>query len=70
MKHTLAELAVERQLQTVGTVTHERANQVAAATGWGTRVRLLANDKYLLETKIQYNNDNKRQNILGERYIL
>ena len=28
------------------------------------------NDKYLLLTKIQYNNDNKRQNILRERNIL
>ena len=28
------------------------------------------NDKYLLQTKIQYNNDNKGQNILRERNIL
>ena len=27
-------------------------------------------DKYLLQTRIQYNNDNKNQNILGEQNIL
>ena len=27
-------------------------------------------DEYLLQTKIQFNNDNKRQNILRERNIL
>ena len=34
------------------------------------KIFILINDKYLLQTKIEYNNDDKKQNILRERNIL